>query len=428
MQKLTKTTVDAAQPEKKKQVFLWDTEVKGFGLKIFPTGVKSFCFQYRTPEGRTRRLTIGKFSDTLTADQARKRAKDYAFEVHAGRDPMGEKKARRNALTVDELLDLYVNSEAFKGNAESTQATDRGRVDRHLRVLLGKEFADKLTDDQIRKAHREIKEGKTAVRVKTKKRGLAKVIGGEGTANKSIVLLGTAYSWAIENGFAKSNPVKMKFAPSNTRDTILEDAEDYSRLFVALQKMEDEKRIRSAAADAIRFIALTGARRGEATGLQWQWVDLKRGLITLPPRAHKTGRRSGKPRIIALPVEVQAIIARQPQGEPDDLVFRPAKGTGQMSLGPMWPAVRSEAKLPANIGLHGLRHSVGTHLAMSGASAVELMETLGHKQITTTQRYIHFVEHARSTLAERAASVALAGLRGQTEKAEVTKLPKERAS
>ncbi len=409
--KLAKKTVDEVQPGDKEK-FIWDTELKGFGLKIFPSGAKTFVYQYRTPEGKPRRYTIGKYSNTLTADQARKMAKDVEHDVRSGIDPMGEKKARRDALTVNELLDLYEASERFTSNAESTQATDRGRIKWHLRPLLGKVIADKLTTEQIKRAHGAIKEGKTATRVKTVARGLAKVAGGEGTANKCVLLLSAMYAWAIANKYVKENPAaRMKCGATGTRDTILENAADYKRLFETLQKMQDEKRIRQATADAIRFIALTGARRGEVTGLLWQWVDLKSGMITLPPKAHKAGHKTGKPRIIALPSEAQAIIARQSQGEPDSRVFRPAKGTGPLSFGKAWPALRTEAKLPADLGLHGLRHSIGSQLAMAGASAVELMETLGHKQITTTLRYIHFAEQARSTLAERAASVATAGMK-----------------
>lgn len=424
MPKLTKTTVDDARPSDKER-FIWDSELKGFGLKVFPTGVKSFVFQYRSPEGRTRRYTIGKYSDTLTADQARKLAKDKAHDVHAGRDPMSEKKARRDAMTVAEVLDKYLHSERFAGNAETTKATDRGRIERHLIPLLGRTIADSLTAEQVAKAHRDIKDGKTAARIKTKARGVARVTGGAGTADKSVLLLSTALTWACDQGHVKRNPVKMKYGKSGQRDTILDDATDYMRMFATLQKMEDEKRVRSAAADAIRFIALTGARRGEALGLRRAWVDLKSGLVTIPPKSHKAGHKTGKPRIIALPSEAQAIIARQPAGEPNDYVFRPMKGTGTLSLTKVWPMLRAEAKLPPNLGLHGLRHSVGTHLAMSGASAVELMETLGHKQITTTLRYVHFAERARSTLAERAASIAVAGLKGNTAKAPIAKLAKK---
>lgn len=408
--RLTKTTVDAEKPGDKEH-FVWDVELKGFGLKVFPSGQKSFVYQYRTAQGITRRITIGKFSPSLTAEQARKIAKDFAFEVHAGRDPQGEKQARREALTVSELLDLYVKSEKFTENAKTTQATDRGRIDRHLRPLLGPKIGDTLTEEELKAAHRDIATGKTAGRIKTKARGLAKVTGGTGTADKSILLVSTMFNWAITQKYVKSNPAaNIKFAGSRVRDTVIGSTEDYGRLFSALQKMQDEKRIRAAAADAIRFIALTGARRGEVTGLRWEWVNLDSGLITLPPSAHKAGRRTGKPRIIALPAEAKEIVARQPASEPDRYVFRPAKGDGPISLGKIWQTVRTEAKLPAALGLHGLRHSIGTSLAVAGASPVELMETLGHRQIGTTLRYIHFAERARSTLAERAASTALAGL------------------
>jgi integrase len=290
---------------------------------------------------------------------------------------------------------------------------------------LGKAFADSVTHEQVLKAHRAIKEGKTAVRARTKSRGVAKVTGGKGTANKAVSLLSTIFDWSIKNKLVVNNPAKnMGFGPSAVRDTVIGSAEEYGRLFATLERMENEKRIRSAAADAIRFIALTGTRRGEATGLRWQWVDLKSGLITLPPKAHKAGHRSGKPRIIALPVEAQAIIARQPQGEPDSYVFRPAKGTGAIELHYPWVSVRTEAGLSEKLGLHGLRHSVGTHLAMAGASAVELMEMLGHKQISTTLRYVHFAEQARSNLAERGAAVAMAGLRGNVKKAGVIRIRK----
>lgn len=408
--KLTKKTVDDAEPGDR-EYFIWDPELKGFGLKVFPSGSKSFVFQYRNRQGRTTRLTIGKFSESLTADQARKIAKDYAFEVHAGRDPQGEKQAARKALTVNELLDLYVASSKFTGNAVLTQATDRGRIDRHLRPLLGTKIAETLTRDDLKAAHSAIVAGKTAVRAKTKARGLAKVTGGAGAADKSILLMSAAFNWAIGEKYLTSNPAAdMKFAASGVRDTVLSGPDDYKRLFEALQTLQDTKKIRAAAADAIRFIALTGARRGEATGLRWAWVNLETGIVTLPPTAHKAGRKTGKPRIISLPAEALAIVTAQPKGEPDDYVFAPKKGDGPLSLGKVWPIVRKAAELPAALGLHGLRHSIGTSLAVAGASPVELMEQLGHRQIGTTMRYIHFAEQARSKLAERAAAIASAGL------------------
>jgi integrase len=415
--KLTRSAVDKATTTGKLS-FIWDTEQSGLALQITPAGIKSFVFKYRTPEGDTARVTIGKYCDSLTLDQARKRAKDLHRDVLTGIDPRGEKKKRREAITVNQLLDQYLASPTFAKKADSTKSIDKGRIERHVRPLLGREYADKLTPDSIKKAQRAITEGKTAGNIKTIKRGVAKVTGGAGTADKAVLVLRAAYSWAIEESMLTDNPAaKIKIAQAGQRDTILNDSDEYGSLFKALDRMETEHRIRRPVADAIRFIALTGARRGEVINLQWQWVDLRAGQVVLPPAAHKTGNKTGKPRIIALPAQAQAIIARQPEGKPDGYVFQPAKGEGPMSLNHPWGKVRAEAKLPAGLGLHGLRHSIATHLAMSGASNVELMEALGHKQVSTTQRYIHFAQKSRSTLAERAASVAVAGMDGKTVKA-----------
>src|SRR5262249_29865935 len=146
------------------------------------------------------------------------------------------------------------------------------------------------------------------------------------------------------------------------REAVLEDAH-YGRLFETMARMETERRLRPAVGDAIRIIAMTGARRGEIIGLRWYMVDLKRGLLALPPRTHKTGRRTGRARVIALPSAAQEIIARQPEGAPEDFVFT-ATGGGPVLLAKPWRTIRVEADLPEGIGLHGLRHSLATLLAV----------------------------------------------------------------
>lgn len=424
MPEITKNVVEGEAPSTKER-FIWDSEVNGFGLKIFPTGVKTFVFQYRAPDGKTRRLTIGKWSETLTPDRARKTAKSYYRDVLNGKDPQTEKRAARHGLTVNDLLDAYLASSAFAQKADSTKAVDIGRINRHLRPMLGNEAAAALTPDAVLEAKRAIAVGKTAGVVKTKPRGQARIKGGDGTAAKAILALGVAYNWAIEQKLMKTNPAaKLGNWKSGERSAVIEGSDQYAKLFETLQKMQDEKRIRDAVADAIRLIGLTGARQGEIKNLLWKYVDLKAGEIRLPPRAHKTGGRTGRPRIIALPSLAQAIIARQPDGKPDDYVFQPAKGEGPISLGHPWEKVRAEADLPKDLGLHGLRHSIATHLAMKGASVVELMEIMGHRQTSTLIRYIHFAEKARSTLAERAAEIVTAGF--NTASAEVVPIKKGR--
>jgi integrase len=226
----------------------------------------------------------------------------------------------------------------------------------------------------------------------------------------AIIILGVIFNWAIRAGMVKENPCRfIKVGAFATRDTILDGASDYARLFQTLDRMETELRIHQPAADAIRVIALTGCRRGEIAGLRWSYVDLRQGRLVLPPTAHKAGRKTGKPRIVGLPAAAQAIIARQPEG--GDYVFRAARSNGAVGdLSQVWAKVRTEAKLPEAIGLHGLRHSLASHMAMGGAQASEIMTALGHHQLSTAEKYIHWAQDARQVLAEKAASVALAGM------------------
>jgi integrase len=407
MAKIAKRTVDAAKP-KKKRFIIWDDQVRGFGFLVLPSGVKSYLFNYRTPEGREKRIFLGKHGD-LTADQARKLAEGHRHAVVAhGADPLGQRQARRNALTVDDVIDAYLASEAFGDKTEVTKAIDRGRINRHLRPLLGKRHAHALTEQDIRQALNAIRDGKTAVDVKTGPRGRARVRGGPGAARMAIIVLSIIFNWAIRNKLMTENPCKhVEVGAHGHRDVILEDADGYARLFKTLDKMEKELRVRAPTADAIRLIALTGCRRGEAANLRWRHFE--RGHIILAPHEHKAGKRTGKPRDIALPAAAQAIIARQPSGAPDDLVFAPTRG-GAIELTHVWAKVREEAKLPANLTLHGLRHSTASHMAMAGAEASQIMTALGHRQLSTVQRYIHFAKDAREALAEKAAAVALAGM------------------
>ena len=305
----------------------------GFGLLTLPTGARSFVFQYRTAAGRSRRATIGKVG-TVTSEQARKLAEGMAHTVRTGGDPLQDKLDARNALTVGRVLDLYMASAHYATKAASTQATGRGQIERHLRPLIGKRYVERLTQDDIKRAFSAIRDGETAATVKTGFRGLARVRGGEGAARYACRLLRAAFTWAVAERLIERDPTRgVDFGRDGERDAVL-DVDGYARLFSTLATMERERRLRPAVADAIRIIAMTGARRGEITGLRWRHVDMQGGRIVL--QQHKTARTTGKPRVIALPSAVQAIIARQPAGEPDGFVFRRIEGGRAASLAKPW--------------------------------------------------------------------------------------------
>jgi len=423
MARISKRVVDAARPGRK-PAFLWDDRLPGFGLLTLPTGAQSFVFQYRTAEGRSRRATVGKVG-TLTPDQARTLAERMARVVKDGGDPLQDRQDARNALTVAGLLDRYLESAHYATKAAKVQQTGRGEIERHLKPLLGRRIAAKVEPDDIKRTFAQIRDGKTAKTVKTGFRGLARVRGGEGVARHAMRLLRAAFRWAKAERLIERDPSEgINFGRDGEREATL-DADHFARLFATLATMESERRLRSAVADAIRTIAMTGARRNEIAALRWRDVDMKGGRIVLV--RHKTARSTGKPRTINLPAAALGIIARQPAGGSNAFVFPATKGAGPVQLAKPWRSIRREAGLPGDTGLHTLRHSVASALAVGGAGAPEIMQAMGHRQLATVARYLHFADTARAALAERAAAPALAGMAAAkgAPKADVLELPRK---
>lgn len=414
--KITKRVVDAWKFNPADPI-LWDGELKGFGVKANADGSCSYLINYRNKYNRRRRYTIGKHGEKLTADQARKKADTLLADIRLrGLDPLDQRKVDHSALTVNDLLDLYLKSARFQEKAESTRYVDEGRINRHLRPTLGKVMLQELSPDQVRKAFASIRDGKTAVNVKTKARGRANVKGGDGAARMAIRVLRAIINWAIGEGYAGTNPAqRIDIGTDGNRDTILATADQYTALFRALDTLQAQREIPDSAADAIRVLALTGARRNEIAALKWGQVDMKQGLVVLPPGAHKTGRRTGKPRTIPLNSAAKAIIAARKEGEPGDYVFPPSHGDGPVALSSrLWGRIRKEANLPAGINNHSLRHSLGTLMAVQGAEAAQIMAALGHAQLSTAQRYVHMAKDARVAIMEKHTAGISAALGGSS--------------
>src|SRR3546814_12662436 len=116
--KLTKRAIDTLVPPKAKQIILWDTEVKGFGLRIMASGIKIFVVQYRNAEGIKRRMNFGRFG-VLTADQVRDLAKLKLVAVIVGDDPADMTRQARQGMTATAIGDRYLKT-------GSASCVDRG--------------------------------------------------------------------------------------------------------------------------------------------------------------------------------------------------------------------------------------------------------------------------------------------------------------
>ena len=150
MANLTKRIVDAAQP-RDQEYLVWCGTLKGFGVRIYPSGRKTFVAQVRV--GRSsRRVKIGQYG-VFTVDQARDEAREIIRAASKGRDPQREKREKREAKTVGEVCDAYLEAARNdmvitrfgRPKKQSTVAVDEGLVARHIKPLIGRLPADELT-------------------------------------------------------------------------------------------------------------------------------------------------------------------------------------------------------------------------------------------------------------------------------------------
>jgi hypothetical protein len=191
---------------------IWDAAVPGFAARRQKGPAIAYVLKYRTSEGRQRWHTIGRHGAPWTPETAREEAKRLLGNVAGGADPSSQKIAKRQARTVTELCDLYISdAEAGrlltrrKAKKPSTLATDKGRVERHIKPLLGTLPVNAVTGQDIESFMHAVAEGKTAGRTKTaKKRGLARVQGGKGTATRTVGLLGAIFSYAVRHACRQS--------------------------------------------------------------------------------------------------------------------------------------------------------------------------------------------------------------------------------
>src|SRR5689334_3836019 len=146
--KLTKKVVDGVATPEKGEEKIWDAELKGFGFRVRASGHRSWFIQYRNASGRTRRYTLGDYG-TLTPEEARQEARQKLAAVAKGEDPAEDRKQKREAETVAEFADLYMERHAKVGK-KSWQADER-RLRKYILPDLGHRPLAEVTRADIAK-------------------------------------------------------------------------------------------------------------------------------------------------------------------------------------------------------------------------------------------------------------------------------------
>ena len=389
--KITKRTVDAASPPADGETWLWDTDLKGFFLRVYATGRKVYAVKCRAA-GRQRIHTIGVHGSPWTPDEARDAAEEALRRAGRGEDPNAERKAVREALTVADLIDRYLDDGPATKPAkrDSTWAIDASNLNRHIRPLLGRKIANDVAKADAARAIRDIAAGKTAKDEKTKARGRARVTGGIGTARRTRITAAAMFAWGVEHGLITANPFKgVKLAAAPVRERFLSKIEA-ARLLDAIASLHAEGGISGTFADALRLLLLTGARKTEVLGLRWAEVDIERQRLVLPPERTKAGGTTGERRIILSPPAL-AILAkrRADDGSEGEFVFAASRGSGHaIGLRRAFGRACARAALEG-ARVHDLRHSFASFAVADGASLFLIGKLLGHASARTTERYAH---------------------------------------
>ncbi|HYU46743.1 MAG TPA: site-specific integrase [Terriglobales bacterium] len=402
MPKITKRVVDALCPDAGgAEVFKWDSEMRGFGVRIMPSGVASYHIQYRTPEGRTRRMVIGRVG-TLTPDEARKKAREKLAAATNGADPSTERRAVRKAMTVSELCDQYV-ADAKGRIKESTLAMDKSRIETHVKPLIGKLTVRSLTASDIERLKSDIMAGKTA-KPRKKGRGGA-VTGGRGVAARTMGMLGTILEYARHPlNLIKDNPARGLKKPSEGRQRRFLSLEEIANLGAVMRQAETMGE-NDSGVTAIRFLLMTGLRRMEALALPRDWIDARNQCI----RFHDT--KSGT-QLRPIGANAIALLKALPVSEGCPWVFPAKRGKGHYVGVP-----KVLERLCANAGLQGvtvhvLRHSFAAAAAEMGFSELTIAGLLGHSVPGVTARYAHIPDSALVAAADRVCARITAALNG----------------
>lgn len=394
-ERLTDALAKRASAGDRPQVFFWDADVKGFGLRVTNRGAKSFILDYRIG-GRQRRITIGSYPDWSVA-AARTEAGNLKREVDLGRDPMGERHAERAAPTMRDLWDRYKRDHLPRKAARS-QADETMMWEKLVLPILGKHKMADVTHTDIEALHRDI----------TIQRGTPV------RANRVIEVVRRAFNLAIRWEWVEKNPASGQLRnPEEKRQRYL-SPEELSRLSAALEAHHEP-----VSADAIRMLMLTGARKSEVLGATWEMFDLDTGVWT-KPSAHTKQRKEHR-----VPVSANAVtlLKRIKETATGPYVFPGQSGDKPLTdpkpltdVKRSWAAVCKKAGI-TGARIHDLRHSFASLLASGGVSLPMIGAMLGHTQVQTTQRYAHlYDEPLRAAANHVGKAIEMAGKKNRPEK------------
>ena len=362
MPKITKRAVDTAEI-RAAEYFVWDSEIPGFGLRVLPSGRKSYVVQYRVGR-RSRRMSLGP-STALTSEQARTRAIGIVASARNGEDPAGKRDALRSAISVNELAERFDKEHIAIRLKASTAKEYRRNLRQFILPALGQLTITDITRADVAKFHHDLRHIPYQ-------------------ANRCLEVVSKMFNLAEMWGLRPegTNPRKyIRKYREEKRERFLSEAE-LRRIGEVLREMEAERIELPSAILAVHLLILTGCRLGEIMTLKWDYVDLTEQVFRLPDS--KTGAKVihlGQP-----PVELLQNAQRSSNNP--YVIAGAVEGKHLSDLQPFWQRVRARAGLK-DVRIHDLRHTFASTAVASGQGLAMIGKLLGHTQVQTTARYAH---------------------------------------
>lgn len=300
---------------------------------------------------------------TWGPETARKEAERVRGIVRQGQDP----DAGRGVPTLRAFTERFMGEHMAEPLRKARTVEEyRGLIDRHLLPTLGDFRLDRLDQTAVTRFAQGLKDKPV-------------------TANRALAVLSSMYGRAAAWGLVPAGMNPTSGVP-RFRETRLErflSAEELGRLGAALRHFEAGRKLSLHGLAALRVLLFTGARPSEITGLRWEHVDLRRGVLNLPDS--KTGQK-----VIHLNAPALQILAGLPRIEGDARVFPPHKrAAAEADLESVWRRVRDRAGLEGVRLYDAARHGFASIAVAGGASLYLVGGLLGHRKTTTTARYAH---------------------------------------
>jgi integrase len=362
--RLTQRDIDCAAASVREYT-LWDPAMPGFGLRVRPTGYRAFVFTYRTLGGKVRRLTLGD-PRVLTLDQARKAARDYAYQVSRDEDPAATRAAARKS-TLAAIYQLYKEA-----RTPEFSPAHRIRVCSIFEIEILPRLGQKPITTITRSDVRELTDAKRA----SKKPAMA---------NNIHRVFSAFLTWChVDRDYIPANPLYGIPLPSRhrSRDRVLKDHE-LAAIWRGCARLNNQW------GPAIRLLMLTGMRRTEVLGAAVQEIDLDRRTWTIPKERSKN-RNKHTVYLSAQALDIIHDVLGQGRRWREYLFqsaaplrsrYQPIPSLGPKSVAATTASIRKLKKIVPieDWCLHDLRRSFATHVAALGVAPHVISVMLNHR-------------------------------------------------